>query len=75
MKRLTIREARQALSDLDRILATEGEITITKRGKAVARIVQLERKAAMPSHRNLRERMPCAREGSKKLIREDRDAR
>jgi len=46
MKQLTIREARQALSRLDQILDIEGEVTITKRGKAVARLVQLGRRSS-----------------------------
>ena len=75
MKRLTIREARQALSHLDEILATEGEVTITKRGRAIARVVQLGRKLPIPSHSDLREKMPRMKLGSEKLVREDRDAR
>ena len=75
MKTLTIREARQALSHLDEILATEGEVTITKRGRAIARVVQLGREMPIPSHRDLREKMPRMKLGSEKLVREDRDAR
>lgn len=75
MKNLTIREARQALSRLDRILETEGEVTITKRGKAVARVVQLGKKMPIPSHSNLREKIMRMKKGSEKLVREDRDAR
>jgi antitoxin (DNA-binding transcriptional repressor) of toxin-antitoxin stability system len=75
MKKLTIREARQALSHLDRILETEGEVTITKRGQAVARVVQLGRKMPIPSHKDLREKMLRMKTGSNKLVREDRDAR
>ena len=75
MKKLTIRETRQALSHLDRLLAAEGEITITRRGEAIARIVALGKKRVIPSHRDLREKMPRMRRGSEKLIREDRDAR
>lgn len=75
MKNLTIREARQALSHLDDILKTEGEVTITKRGKAVARVSQLGKQMPIPSHRNLREKMMRMKKGSDKLIREDRDAR
>ena len=54
MKQLTIREARQALSRLDQILDIEGEVTITKRGKAVARLVQLGNNIVVPSHSDLR---------------------
>ena len=75
MKKLTIREARQALSHLDRMLAVEGEVTVTRRGEAIARIIQIGKKRPVPSHRNLRERMPRMRKGSEKLIREDRDGR
>jgi len=75
MKNLTIREARQALSHLDEILKTEGEITITKRGTAVARVSQLGKQMSIPSHRTLREKMMRMKKGSDKLIREDRDAR
>lgn len=75
MKKLTIREARQALSHLDHILETEGEVTITKRGQAVARVVQLGKRMPIPSHRDLREKMLRMKKGSDKLVREDRDAR
>ena len=75
MKKLTIRETRQALSHLDRLLSAEGEVTITRRGEAIARIVALSKKRTIPSHRDLREKMPRMRRGSEKLIREDRDAR
>lgn len=75
MKTLTIREARQALSHLDQILAAEGEVTIMKRGKAVARVVELGKKLPIPSHRDLREKMSPMRKGSEKLVREDRNAR
>ncbi|HAM51527.1 MAG TPA: prevent-host-death protein, partial [Nitrospiraceae bacterium] len=57
MKKLTIRETRQALSHLDDILETEGEVTITKRGQAVARVIQLGKRMPIPSHQDLREKM------------------
>jgi prevent-host-death family protein len=75
MKKLTIREARQSLSHLDRLLETEGELTITRRGKAVARVVSVGRKREIPSHKSLRESMPRMKRGSERLVREDRDAR
>ena len=75
MKKLNIRQARQALSHLDQLLASEGEVTITRRGQAIARVMQIGKKRAMPSHRDLREKMPLMRKGSEKLIRADRDAR
>jgi len=75
MKKLSIREARKALSNLDEILETEGEVTITKRGKAVARVIQYDRKISIPSHRKLRGKMVRLKKSSAKSIREDRDAR
>jgi antitoxin (DNA-binding transcriptional repressor) of toxin-antitoxin stability system len=75
MKKLTIRETRQSLSHLDRLLAVEGEMMITRRGKAIARVVQIAKKRSIPSHRDLRKRMPRLRKGSEKMVREDRDAR
>lgn len=75
MKKLTIREARQSLSHLDELLDAEGELTITRRGKAVARVVPVARKREVPSHKALRESMPRMKRGSERLVREDRDAR
>jgi antitoxin (DNA-binding transcriptional repressor) of toxin-antitoxin stability system len=75
MKKLTIREARQSLSHLDRLLAAEGEVTITRRGEAIARLTQINKKRPIPSHRDLRKRMSLMRKGSEKVIREDRDLR
>jgi len=75
MKKLNIREARQSLSHLDRLLAVEGEVMITRRGEAIARILEIPKKRSIPSHRNLREKMPRLHRESEKMIREDRDAR
>jgi antitoxin (DNA-binding transcriptional repressor) of toxin-antitoxin stability system len=75
MKKLTIREARKSLTNLDRLLAVEGELTITRRGEAIARLVQVGRRRPIPSHRDLREKMAPMRKGSEKLVREDRDGR
>jgi prevent-host-death family protein len=75
MKKLTIREARQSLSHLDQILEVEGEVTITRRGREIARVVPLGRHPTMPSHRELRRKMSPMAKGSEELVREDRDAR
>jgi antitoxin (DNA-binding transcriptional repressor) of toxin-antitoxin stability system len=75
MKKLSIREARQSLSQLDRLLSEEGEVLITRRGEAVARLTQVGKKRSMPSHRDLRRRMALMRKGSEKVVREDRDSR
>ncbi|HEU5361501.1 MAG TPA: type II toxin-antitoxin system prevent-host-death family antitoxin [Candidatus Deferrimicrobiaceae bacterium] len=75
MKKMSVREARQALSRLEQVLEEEGEVTITRRGRAVARVVSVEGKRAIPSHKALRASMPRLRRGSGRLVREDRDAR
>jgi antitoxin (DNA-binding transcriptional repressor) of toxin-antitoxin stability system len=75
MKKLTIRETRQSLTRLDRLLAEEGEITVTRRGGPIARIIQIDRIKPIPSHQDLRKLTPKIKEGSEKLIRKDRDAR
>ena len=75
MKNLNIRQARQALPHLKQILATEGEIIITKRGEPVARLMQIGSNLPMPSHRDLRKKMPRMRKSSSQLIRADRDER
>ena len=75
MKNLTIREARQSLSHLDRLLEPEGELTITRRGKPVAHVVPVGPRREMPSRKSLRESMPRMKQGSERLVREDRDAR
>ena len=75
MKKLTIREARQSLSHLERLLIAEGEVTITRRGEAIARVMPMTRKLAIPSHKDLRGKMPRLRKGSEVLVRQDRDGR
>lgn len=75
MKKLTIREARQALSHLDRLLGIEGEVTITRRGDPIAKVVQVGRRRPIPSHRDLREGMKRMHKGSETVLRKDRDER
>jgi antitoxin (DNA-binding transcriptional repressor) of toxin-antitoxin stability system len=75
MKILSIREARQSLSQLDRLLQDEGEVMITRRGVAIARLTQVGKKRPIPSHRDLRKKMSLMRKGSEKYVREDRDLR
>jgi antitoxin (DNA-binding transcriptional repressor) of toxin-antitoxin stability system len=75
MKKLSIRETRQALSKLDRLLEVEGEVMITRRGEAIARVTHIGRRRLIPSHSDLRAKMSRMGKGSEKIIREDRDAR
>ena len=73
MKKLTIRETRQSLSHLDHLLADEGEVMITRRGEAIARLTQIGKRRPIPSHGDLRRSMSRMRKGSEKIVREDRD--
>jgi antitoxin (DNA-binding transcriptional repressor) of toxin-antitoxin stability system len=75
MKKLSIREARQSLSHLDRLLAVEEEVMITRRGDPIAKVVQVGRKRPIPSHRDLREGMKRMHKGSESVLRKDRDER
>ena len=75
MKRLTIRQIRAALAHLDEIVAKEGEILVTRRGSPLARVVPVRPARAMPSHADLRARMPRLPVASEVLVRQDRDGR
>ena len=74
MKSITVRETRQGLSRLEELLA-EGEVTITRRGKPVARLLPIGEPRPVPSHKDLRDCIPRLRRGSERLQREERDAR
>jgi antitoxin (DNA-binding transcriptional repressor) of toxin-antitoxin stability system len=75
MKKLTIRQMRTALTQLDEIVAHEGEIVVTRRGSAVARVLPVHRRGPMPSHADLRASMPQLNVGSEMLVRLERDSR
>ncbi len=75
MKKLSIREARQSLSHLDRLLEEQGEITITRRGKPIGRVTAIGGKKAIPSHKELRMKMRRVKTESRTLVREDREGR
>ncbi len=75
MKKLTIREARQALSHLDRLLSVEEEVMITRRGDEIAKVVQVGKRRPIPSHRDLREAMLKMRKGSGTFLHTDRNER
>jgi prevent-host-death family protein len=75
MKTLSVREARQALSHLSSLLSKEDELIITRHGKPVARLVRVQPRRSIPSHRDLRNSMPKMRKGSEVIVRQERDAR
>jgi len=74
MKTLSIREMRGALGRLDQLVNQEGELIITRRGQAIARVSPFKPQRVMPSHAEHRSRLPQL-SPSAELVREDRDAR
>jgi antitoxin (DNA-binding transcriptional repressor) of toxin-antitoxin stability system len=54
MKRLSVREVRAEVTNLDELLGKEGEVLITRRGKAIARLLPVRSAKAIPSHAALR---------------------
>jgi antitoxin (DNA-binding transcriptional repressor) of toxin-antitoxin stability system len=75
MRTISVREMRAVLPRLERLLEAEGEIVITRRGQAVARILPTAPAGGIPSRVALRRRMRRLDLGSEAVIREDRDAR
>jgi len=75
MKALNIRQVRSALCRLDELLDSEGEILITRHGKAVARLLPVRAKRELPSNADLRSKLPRLGVGSETVIREERDER
>lgn len=75
MKQVSIRTVRSVLSQLDEVLAAEGELVITRHGKPIARLLPVGEGASMPSHADFRKSMPRLRTGSEVAIRDDRDDR
>lgn len=75
MKRLSVREVRMSLADLERVLREEGEVVITKRGRPIARVLPVPAPPTMPSHADFRATMPRMKVGSEHYVRADRDER
>lgn len=75
MKTLSIREMRSELTHLDTLVASAGEIVITRRGKPVARLLPLVGSKPKPNHEGLRKRLPRQQVGSEVLISSERDER
>jgi prevent-host-death family protein len=76
LKTLSIREMRSALSHIEEIVAEEGEVVVTRRGRALARILPARpRRGGIPSRAELRASMPKMKVPSEVLIRQDRQLR
>ena len=75
MQTLSIREMRGALTRLDELLRHRHEVLITRRGKAIARLLPMDAPRRAPSRRLLREMTSTMAVASEELVREDRDGR
>lgn len=73
MRSISIREIRNALSCLDELVAREGELIVTKRGRPIARIVPVQKGGRMPSHADLRKTMHRLDVPSAELLDEERE--
>lgn len=65
---MSIREAKQSLSRLEEILATDGEVAITKRGREIARVLPIAHSRPFPSHKDLREKMVYLAKPSEEIV-------
>jgi antitoxin (DNA-binding transcriptional repressor) of toxin-antitoxin stability system len=75
MRSIGVSETGAVLPKLERLLAEEGELLITRNGKPVARLMPPVHGKGIPCHAELRSRIQRLEVGSEALIREDRDAR
>lgn len=75
MKKLSIREVRKELTQIDELVQREGEVVITRRGKPIARLLPIVSAKSPPSHAVLRGTMRRLSVGSEKLVRAERDER
>jgi prevent-host-death family protein len=75
MRELSIREMREKLGNLDRLVQNEGEILITRRGVPIARLLPVKGVQHKPNHAQLRSAMPRLETPSETMVRDDRDQR
>ncbi len=75
MRSLSVRELRAALPDLEQVLSREGEVTVTRHGQPIAKLVPIQTVVEMPSLKEFRESMPRMEIPSEVLLREERDER
>jgi prevent-host-death family protein len=73
MRAMSIREVRDNLVNIEQVIEREGEVTVTRHGRPVAKIVALRQRGPAPSHADLRASMPRMERPSEELVREDRD--
>ena len=75
MQRISIREMRKQLGNLDALIDKEHELIITRHNKPVARILPIKERRSRSSHKVLRDTLPYQQVGSDELQRIDREER
>lgn len=75
MKTLSVREMRESLPKLEKLLAKHGHLLIARRGKPIARLSRFADVPHWPSLEAWRASMPFQEIPSEVLIRQDRDER
>ena len=75
MQTLSVREMRNQLGKLDKLLAKEQEIIITRHNTPLARILPIKGKKRRPDHKSLRDSLPYQDIASEILQRMDREER
>ncbi len=75
MQTLSVREMRNKIGELDKLLAQEKEIIVTRHNIPLARILPLKGKKKRPDHKALRDSLPSQDIASDILQRMDRDER
>lgn len=75
MKTLSIREMRNLLGQLDTVVLESGEVTVTRNGKPIARVMPLPGQKPKPNHADLRNQMQPLTTASESLVRIERDER
>ena len=73
--KISIREMRNQLGKLDKLIAKERELIITRHNKPVARILPITGEKKKPTHKALRDRLPYQEISSEELTRKDREER
>jgi len=73
MQMLSVREMRNQLGKLDKLLAEEQEIIVTRHNTPLARILPIKGKKKRPDHKALRDGLPYQDIASEVLQRLDRD--
>jgi antitoxin (DNA-binding transcriptional repressor) of toxin-antitoxin stability system len=72
VKNLSIREMRSALTQLEEIVAAEGEIVVTQSARRLVRILPARAQGEIPPRAELRAELPKLEIPSQVLIRQDR---